>query len=154
MNLDMRGGIVMILKVNKKIKDVRKLNKTIIIPEFFGNAPLDYMVAEELLKHVISNKKNPVITYGRLAEKISPDFNPRNLNLYLGNISDVCKENGLPLISSIVVNKETRLPGEGFYRYFYNGQPMSEWEEIFKKCKSEVIKCTSWQALLEAIVGE
>ena len=97
----------MILKVNKKIKDVRKLNKTIIIPEFFGNDPLDYMVAEELLKYVINNRKNPVITYGELALKISYDFNPQNLNTYLWKISEICKENGLPYLSGIVVNNRT-----------------------------------------------
>lgn len=147
----MERNDVMVLKVNKKIREIKQLNRIIVIPEDFARNQLNYIVSTELLHHVISNQSAPEITYGELASKISADFNPRNLNAYLGNISDVCKENGLPLISSIVVNKNTGLPGEGFYNYFYNEQPMTEWENIFNKCKSEVINCDLWQRLLDAI---
>ena len=140
----------MILKVNKKISEIKKLNQ-IIIPEDFFRNQLNYIVSTELLKHVISNQNAPIITYGELAAKISSDFNPRNLNVYLGNVSEICQENGFPLISSIVVNKDTKLPGDGFYKAFYNEKPISEWENIFNKCKSEVINCISWEKLLNAI---
>lgn len=139
----------MILKP-KILKNKKK--DLIIVPEFFGKNQLDYTVAEILLNHVINNRNDPVITYGELAKKIDSDFNPHNLGRYLGNISDVCKENGLPLISGIVVNKDSGLPGEGFYDYYYGGRPMNEWENIFEECKLNVISCTLWQDLLEAVL--
>ena len=80
-----------------------------------------------------------MVTYKQLAAKISPDFNPRNLGGYLGCISYECKENGLPLISSIVVNQDSGLPGEGFFNYYYKEKSMSDWEKIFEECKSDVI---------------
>lgn len=133
-----------------KPKKIIKMN-TIIVPEYFGKNSLDYIVAKELINHVINNRKNPIITYGTLAAKISEDLNPRNLDTPLGNISDVCKENNLPLISSVVVNKATRLPGDGFFDYFFGERPMSEWENIFQKCESEVKNCNAWKDLLSAI---
>ena len=135
-----------------KPKIIDKKLDFIIIPECFGNYELDYIVAKILLNHVISNRGNPVITYGELASQIASDFNPQNLGRYLGNISDVCKENGLPLISGIVVNKDTSLPGEGFYDYFYKEKPMSEWENIFEECKLGVMNCTVWKDLLNVIM--
>lgn len=86
-----------------------------------------------------------------MASKISPDFNPQNLSEPLGNISDLCKENGFPLISGVVVNIDTGLPGDGFYKYFYNEMSMCEWEDIFRRCISDVKNCTGWQELLDAI---
>lgn len=113
-------------------------------------------IEESELKKLLENeyRKNPVITYGELALKISYDFNPQNLNTYLWKISEICKENGLPYLSGIVVNKRTKIPGEKFFDCFYNEQPMSEWENIFNKCKSEIINCNLWQDLLDAIEGE
>lgn len=140
----------MIIKNNKKMTNIKK-DKMIIIPEYFGRKSIDYKVAELLLNHVINNLDNPIITYGELASKISPNFNPQNLSEPLGNISDLCKENGFPLISGVVVNKDTGLPGEGFYTYFFNERPMREWEDIFRKCLSDVKRCTRWQELLDII---
>lgn len=140
----------MIINAKGKIKGMKEKEK-IYIPEYFGKKLLDQKVASILLNHVIKNKSNPIITYGEIAKEISTDFNPRNLDIPLGNISYICKENGLPLISSVVVNKETRLPGEGFYREFYCEQPMSKWGIIFEECKAKVIEYTLWEDLLDAI---
>lgn len=143
----------MVLKVNIKRNSIRKENRIVILEDFWKR-PLNPIIAKELLRYVIRNQENPVITYGELALKISSDFNPQNLNVYLGNISDICKENGLPLLSAIVVNKDTRLPGEGFYHYFYHEKPMSEWENIYKQCKADIVNCTLWKDLLDVIENE
>ena len=146
----------MLIKPNKELMEALrknyKKNKEIIISEDFYKIPLNFTVAEILIKHVISNQSDPVITYKQLAAKISPDFNPQNLGDYLGCISDECKENGLPLISSIVVNQDSGLPGEGFYKYYYGERPMSEWENIFEERKTNVMNCTLWQNLLDAVM--
>ncbi len=98
----------------KLIKNTREGydKKEISISKNFKNCELNITVAEILIKYVISNRDNPVITYKELALKISQDFNRRYLSPFLGNISNECKENGLPYISGIVVNKNTGLPGE------------------------------------------
>ncbi len=150
------GKTNMILKPNIGFKEAVgencSENKEIIISEDFYKNPLNFTVAEILIKHVINNQNNPMVTYKQLAAKISSDFNPRNLGGYLGCISDECKENGLPLISSIVVNQDSGLPGEGFFNYYYKERPMSDWEKIFEECKSDVINCTLWQDLLDAVI--
>ena len=138
----------------KLIKNTREGydKKEISISKNFKNCELNITVAEILIKYVISNRDNPVITYKELALKISQDFNPRCLSPFLGNISNECKENGLPYISGIVVNKNTGLPGEGFYKEFYQERSCGEWEKINQKCKSDIINCTLWQDFLDAII--
>lgn len=143
------GRIFHDIKTENNKKQEKNL---IVIPDFFGKNPFDYIVAEILLNHVINNRNDPVITYGELAKKIDSDFNPHNLGRYLGNISDVCKENGLPLISGIVVNKDTGLPGEGFFDYYYNGIPMKKWMDVFEECKYAVINCKYWQDFLDSVI--
>jgi putative restriction endonuclease len=52
-----------------------------------------------------------IITYGELAKLIRIHHRP--IYLFLGHILHYCRENKLPLLNSIVVNKKTRIPGEG-----------------------------------------
>ncbi len=138
----------------KLIKNTREGydKKEISISKNFKNCELNITVAEILIKYVISNQDNPVITYKELALKISQDFQPLNTRFYLKNISNECKKNGLPYISGIVVNGYTGLPGETFYKDFYQERSCGEWEEIFQKCKSDIINCTLWQDFLDAII--
>lgn len=56
------------------------------------------------------------ITYGELAELVNDEsVTADSLRVYLGEVATYCKEHGLPAITSLVVNKETRTPGKGFY---------------------------------------
>lgn len=56
------------------------------------------------------------ITYGELAELINDkSVTADSLRVYLGEVATYCKGHGLPAITSLVVNKETRTPGMGFY---------------------------------------
>lgn len=122
-----------------------------IIPKDLKKIPINYLVATKLLKHVIERQNDPIITYGDLAAKIDEGFNPQNLRDPLGVISSACKENNLPPISGVVVNGELRLPGEGFYKEFFPGRPVSEWEEIYKNNLFSIKNCTVWKEFLEAI---
>lgn len=124
----------------------------IVISERFEVDSVDYLIAKALINHVIRRQNDPVITYGDLVIKASVNVLPRNLGKYLGKISRTCKENNLPCISGIVVRKDTKRPGVGFYREFYkDGLSSSEQREIFKKCKTKIINCTLWKELLDAI---
>lgn len=123
-----------------------------IISESFEIGSVDYLVASALINHVIRNHYTPEITYGDLVTEASVNVLPRNLGKYLGKISRTCKENNLPCISGIVVRKDTKRPGVGFYREFYrDGLLPSEQREIFEECKTKIINCTLWKDLLDAI---
>lgn len=123
-----------------------------IISESFEIGSVDYLVASALINHVIRNHYTPEITYGDLVTEASVNVLPRNLGKYLGKISRTCKENNLPCISGIVVRKDTKRPGVGFYREFYrDGLLPSEQREIFEECKTKIINCTLWKDFLDAI---
>jgi putative restriction endonuclease len=51
-------------------------------------------------------------TYGQLAERMGA--HPRVCRFFLGLIQDYCFNYNLPPLQSLVVNKHTRLPGEGY----------------------------------------
>lgn len=66
----------------------------------------------------VKNNSNYLITYGELNEECELGFKyPRytGLNKVLEGISIYEHKNGRPLISSIVIRKTDRKPGEGFY---------------------------------------
>lgn len=106
--------------------------------------------------HVIQKNKEgapPIITYKELADRVGYELTPRTIATFLGNVSDVCKENGLPYISGIVGNSETSMPGAGYYYYFY-GISRSDIESQFKRYLEDLEKiknCKYWEALLYRI---
>lgn len=108
-------------------------------------------VAINLLNHILD--KNEIIQYGELANMLSSPINPRNLDRPLGCISDACKENGLPLLSVMVVNKETLMPGPGFYKYFYPGLKKEQWVEKFVEEYNKVKTFKNWDKVLDAFCG-
>jgi len=52
------------------------------------------------------------ITYGQLAERMG--IHPRVCAFFLGLIESYCLEYSLPPLQSLVINKRTGLPGEGY----------------------------------------
>lgn len=73
--------------------------------------------AKKIFKTLINlASSSSFIAYGELAELINnKSVTADSLRVYLGEVSTYCKEHGLPAITSLVVNKETRTPGLGFY---------------------------------------
>jgi putative restriction endonuclease len=59
-----------------------------------------------------ANSGREPFTYGELAAKLG--IHPRALRYTLGVIQRFCRNEGLPPLQSLVVNKKTRLPGSGF----------------------------------------
>lgn len=109
-------------------------------------------VATVLLKYII--EKNELITYKELTNRLSISVNPRNLDHPLGCISNACKENGIPLLSVMVVNQETLMPGPGFFKYFFPGLKREQWDEKFVEMYHQVKKFRQWDKVLEAFVKE
>jgi hypothetical protein len=77
-----------------------------------------YNVLRELVP--VPAHKDPRITYGDLIAKLSPshqltDARDPRLAAALGDLVRLCKENGWPLISALVVRADTQRPGSGYY---------------------------------------
>lgn len=137
------------IKIAKLLRDNRK--HEFIIPEWFWKKSINSQVAILLLKHVIENANNPMISYKQLGAKISPEFNYHHLlGDPLGRISEVCKENALPYLSGVVINETYGIPGPGFFEYFY-GHDERSWDKIHNECMANVISCRKWPELLKRI---
>ena len=104
--------------------------------------------AELALPHLVDYaKRGSAVTYKELGHKV--DLHPRPLRYVLGYIRDeICVPKGLPLINSIVVNQDTRLPGESFL--VDEAGPLT-WEQYRQTVQAEqkrVFDYTAWDALL------
>lgn len=105
-------------------------------------------IAEELLHKIENDQDNIKITYGELSKRLGGRPIPIGLNTFLGDLSTLCEDNGLPLISTIVVNKQTRVPGEGFMALFFGHlKTEQEKENQYIKCLQEVKEYKHWDKL-------
>lgn len=68
---------------------------------------------DELIKVA---KGNNLIQYGQLGKKIG--IHHRAIRFVLGIIVDYCYHNKLPLLTILVVNKKSGLPGKGFISWY------------------------------------
>ena len=84
------------------------------------------------------------ITYGDLALELSMP-NPRNLNYVLGSIGqtlEMLSENWgieIPPLQCLVINKSTRLPGEGIHFFVSN---MADYKNLSNKQRRQVVDTT------------
>ena len=115
-------------------------------------------LAIEMLQFAI--KRIVRIEYGELSKIIEQKYgvylNPHTIipNI-IGSISELCYDLELPLISAVVVNKETQKPGSGFYDVYdkkhhtqIKGNSFQE-EKILKQTKREILECKNWGKLAE-----
>lgn len=116
------------------------------------------LIATEMLKIVISGQVR--IEYNELSERIKKEYgiivNPHTeLPILIGDISKICYSIDLPMISCIVVNKETQLPGIGFYKLYdeLNGTKYASnkyfEEKIRNEVKKAILNCDDWYKLSE-----
>ena len=96
-------------------------------------------IAEVLLDIIHSDRDNN-ITYKELSNAIDGAVHPEQLGGYLGVLSDLCLDLGLPRISVMVVNGDTRMPGKGFFKYYFPKSKADDEPELFMKCYREVEK--------------
>jgi len=79
-------------------------------------------LAEEIYRQLRARVRtaNPSITYGELAERISPKFptHPRSSRLHaaLGEVTAACRAKRLPCLPAIVWRNDTSRPSEGYYK--------------------------------------
>jgi hypothetical protein len=60
-----------------------------------------------------ANNGGGPFTYKELCDKLG--LHHRAAGFFLGVIQEHCRENYLPPLQALVVNKKTRLPGSGYY---------------------------------------
>lgn len=105
-------------------------------------------LAEQLLISVI--KKEPVVVYSELAERISPPMYRRQVGKDIGEISKLCHQLGLPLLSAKVVNKQSQNVGIGFFELCKEiGIDVSKCpeRELLKNELKKIRECTEWYKL-------
>ena len=123
-----------------------------VIPEEY-RSPESVEVARVLLDFWLNNKEKIkcLMFYQELCNKLSFRVDSRHVDKYLGDISFACKENGLPPLSAIVVNKENCFPGQGFYKAYFPGKRIKDedriviWNKLFK----EICNFPYWNKVLE-----
>lgn len=86
-----------------------------------------------LVKHVLThNRENGRITYKQLSEAADGIEYWRNMGNSLGLLSSLCKRNGWPLISAVVINDSDNMPGNGFFT------------EFFPNVKGDIARIETW----------
>jgi hypothetical protein len=101
------------------------------------------------LPHLVHCAKNRrTITYGELGAKIGA--NPRAVSRPLGYLRDeICIPRGLPLITALVVNKMSRMPGESWLPEGTGHLEPDEYQREYEKFRDEAFACDAWDTLLE-----
>ena len=105
-------------------------------------------LAEQLLLSVKNKEMN--VEYNELAQRISPPIHWRQVGKNIGEISKLCHELGLPLLSAKVVNKNSQRAGEGFYPlYEFLGIPTEgkTEKELFRQERDAIRNCKEWYKL-------
>lgn len=95
-------------------------------------------------------QKKQIVTYKELGDKI--DYHYRSVGHALGYILDeICIKKELPMITVIVVNGHTRIPGSGFLPEGTLHLSPEEYEKKFKESRNEVFSYTKWDELLQEL---
>ena len=104
-------------------------------------------LAERLL--IMLRDKEPFVYYDELADYANIK-NPRLVGGHLGKVSELCHQLGLPLLSAKVVNKNTGVPGAGFYALCkqlgvsIEGKTNSQ---LFSIINKKILACKDWYRL-------
>lgn len=112
-------------------------------------------VHEEIVKVLVSilsgEGSNKVISYSDLCNRLHNEVSYRGIAKYLGDISCWSKEIGAPMISVMVVNKESFRPGNGFFELYSElyGIPKKaiDKERIFVEELNKVLRYKKWNNL-------
>ena len=106
---------------------------------------VEIKLAEQLL--IAVKEKEMYITYGDLAKRIGLPNYQRQVGKHLGEISRVCHELGLPLLSAKVRSENAKTPGEGFFDLYKSfGIPTNRKtpKELYDEEKLKIRECKDW----------
>lgn len=107
-------------------------------------------LAEQLLISVL--KKEPSVAYSELAERITPRMHHRQVGHDIGQVSKLCHQLGLPLLSAKVINKNSHTVGDGFFglceELGIDVGSFSE-KELCKRELTRIRECKRWYVLAD-----
>jgi hypothetical protein len=109
---------------------------------------LQIKLAEQLLLSVKKNERN--VTYKELAGRVNPPIHHRHVGKNIGQVSILCHELGLPLLSAKVINQSTHTVGDGFYPLLKMMGIPTEGKTEAELCKEQIKairECTEWYKL-------
>ena len=114
----------------------------------YSNTNYTIQNAYRALPHLVRCAQlRETITYGELGGRIGIHHRP--VRFLLGYIRDeICRQRNLPLLNVIVVNKNTRLPGESFLAGGTSQLTGEEYKQRFEDLRDEVFAYAEWDALL------
>ena len=104
-----------------------------------------------ILPHLLAcADKRETITYGELARRV--DWHHRPLRYALYHVRDeICRPRGLPLITAIVVTRNTGLPDESFLPEGTADLAEDDYRARFEYWRDKVFDCPQWAGLLEEL---
>ena len=103
------------------------------------------------LPHLVHYAKmRKTITYGELAMKIG--LHHRAIRWLLGYIRDeICIKRDLPLITAIVINKNSKLPGARWLPGGTQHLSPEEYKREYEKHRDQVFACDAWDVVLQEL---
>lgn len=107
-------------------------------------------LAEQLLITVM--KKEPIVEYKELGDRVSPPIHHRQVPRHIGVISELCYQLGLPFLSAKVVTKGRNVAGDGFYKLYTQYFPRTKKltpKEVFTEELKKIRECTEWYKLAD-----
>lgn len=110
-------------------------------------------LARELLLCLKHDGDQALITYGEMCNRANNIIDPRGSAGYIGDLSLFCYENDMPLISVMVVNSDTYMPGAGFFRLYTNltGNTVDDEFSVFKEELKKVRDYEHWYKLSDLL---
>ena len=110
-------------------------------------------LAEQLLLSIV-NREN-VVEYNELATRINPTIFWRQVGKEIGEVSKLCHELGLPLLSAKVISKGQGKVGIGFYNLMkelgIDTKGKSE-KELFSQELKKIRECKEWYKLADYLM--
>jgi len=129
----------------------KQIENKILIPMEDENQKNQKDVAEQLL--LLIKNKNGNITYKELSDNLSFKPDPHTvLPKILGNVNSICNDLDLPIISALVVNKDSKLPGDGFLeicREYGKDIENLTAREVYHNERQAIRDCNKWQDLAD-----
>lgn len=106
---------------------------------------------DRLLPYLIqAAQRRETPTYGELAEKI--EIHHRTMNRVLEYIrDDICMPRGLPMLTAIVINQGTGLPGDNWLPQGTTTLSDEEYRQQFEQFRDRVFAYKGWDDLLKAL---
>ncbi len=103
-------------------------------------------------------EKNKKITYGDLAEKALKDRDAAQfLDEALGVILIFCHRHDLPMLSALVVNWKSRIPGNNFFNLYEKIVPIEKqkkYEELLREIEKSEVPPPEMRTLLIKSAGK